>query len=105
MFISKKEFDELNNKIFDEQMKYKELQAKMCELLARERYRIDKLLVEIENKFNEHMEKYSKANAILTRQREFPAFRFYTENELAKPIEYGEIFIPALHIRFIKGEK
>lgn len=74
-------------------------------ILANEKMRIDNLVRDIETKFNQYMEEYSKANAILTRQRGVPVFRVYTDNEPIKPIEYGEIRIPELHIRFIKGEK
>lgn len=88
MWISKKDYEELENK-----------------LIKKERERIDKLIADVEEKFNSYMDKYVKANDVLTSQCGTPAFRVYTENETVKPIEYGEIFIPALHIRFIKGEK
>lgn len=73
--------------------------------LAQEKMRIDNLVRDIESRFNKYMEEYSKANAILTMHNEVPVFRVYADNEQAKPIEYGEIRIPALYIKFIKGEK
>ena len=77
----------------------------ILDMLANEKMRVDQLVFDIKSKFDSYMEKYEKANAVLTRQSGVPIFRVYTENELAKPIEYGEIFIPALHIKFIKGDK
>ena len=88
MWISKKDYEELEQK-----------------LIEKERARIDKLISDVEEKFNIYMQEYFNANDIIKSQCGTPAFRFYTENEMVKPIEYGEIFIPALHIKFIKGEK
>lgn len=101
----KKEIKELEEKLQKEQKKYSDLQEKMWELLETERHRIDNLVHDIETRFSQYMEEYSKANAILTKHRQPPIFRVYTETDMARPIEYGEIRIPELHIKFVKGEK
>lgn len=105
MFGYQKEIKELKQKLEKERVKNLELQSQMWEIIAKERWRIDRLITDVENKFNSYMEEYSKANIILTKHREPPVFRIYSELDNVKTIEYGEIKIPQLHIRFIKGEK
>lgn len=104
MFGYQKEIKDLEEKLSEEKMKNLKLQSEMWKIIAIERHRIDVLIKDIETRFNSYMKEYSKANDILTRHREPPIFRIYTDLDSIKPIEYGEIRIPELHIRFIKGE-
>lgn len=76
----------------------------MWTIIGIERHRIDVLIKDIESRFNAYMEEYSKANDILTKHRRPHVFRTYAELDSIKPIEYGEIRIPELHIKFVKGE-
>ena len=104
MTEQQKEIIELKEKLSKEIIENSKLKNKMLLMIETERRRIDDLIKDIETRFNAYMEEYSKANDILTKHREKPVFRTYTELDSIKPIEYGEIRIPELHIRFIKGE-
>ena len=100
-----KQIAELKEQLSKEIIENSKLKSKMWVMIEIERRRIDDLIKDIETRFNSYMEKYSKANDILTKHREPPVFRTYTELDSIKPIEYGEIRIPELHIKFIKGER
>ena len=100
-----KQIAELKEQLSKEIIENSKLKSKMWVMIEIERRRIDDLIKDIETRFNAYMEEYSKANDILTKHSEPPVFRTYTELDSIKPIEYGEIRIPELHIRFIKGER
>lgn len=101
-----KEIEELKKELLKERQEKLRIIAEANETMAQDRKRIDVLLKDIEQKFNAYIEQLTNASAFIENNSKPIECKVYSEKSLKEPtiIEYGEIKIEPLHLKFIKGK-
>ncbi len=98
-----KEIDELKKQLNEARLETLKIRAEANETMAKERKRIDDLLKDIKQKFDNYMLELQGKVAFIGK----PIFEvsIYRDKTKVKTVEYGDIRIEPLHLRFIKGEE
>ena len=98
-----KEIDELKKQLNEVRLETLKIRAEANETMAKDRKRIDDLLKDIKQKFDNYMLELQGKVAFIGE----PVFEVltYSDKTKVKTVEYGDIRIEPLHLRFIKGEE
>ena len=98
-----KEIDELKKQLNEARLETLKIRAEANETMAKDRKRIDDLLKDIKQKFDNYMLELQGKVAFIGE----PIFEvsIYSDKTKVKTVEYGDIRIEPLHLRFIKGEE
>ena len=99
-----KEIEELEKKLLKERQEKIRIIAEANERMAQDRKRIDVLLKDIEQKFNSYMRRLEGNIVVIRKQDPLIECKVYRDDVQIEPIEYGEIRVEPLHLRFIKGK-
>lgn len=98
-----KEIEELEKELLKERQEKLRIIAEANETMVQDRKRIDVLLKDIEQRFNAYMENLKGNVAVIRKQDPLIECKVYRDDAQIEPIEYGEIRIEPLHLKFIKG--
>lgn len=106
MFNRDKRIESLQNELFVTQRQLNELRTNFNELVSKDRIRIALLIEDIKQKFEDYFDNLKNAGAFIETNSKPIECKEYSEESLVEPkrIEYGEIEIKPLHLKFIKGE-
>ena len=98
-----KEIVELKKQLNEARLETLKIRAEANETMAKDRKRIDDLLKDIKQKFDNYMLELQGKVAFIGE----PIFEVstYIDKTKVKTVEYGDIRIEPLHLRFIKGEE
>lgn len=98
-----KEIDELKKQLNEAKLETLKTREEANEIMTKDRKRIDVLLEDIKQKFDNYMLELQGKVAFIGE----PVFELstYRDKTKVKTIEYGDIRIEPLHLRFIKGEE
>lgn len=99
-----KEIEELKKDLLKERQEKLRIIAEANETIAQDRKRIDVLLKDIEQKFNSYMRSLEGNIVVIRKQDPLIECKLYRDDVQIEPIEYGEIRVEPLHLKFIKGK-
>lgn len=99
-----KEIEELKKELLKERQEKLRIITEANETMAQDRKRIDVLLKDIEQKFNSYMRSLEGNIAVIRKQDPLIECKEYRDSVQIEPLEYGEIRIEPLHLKFIKGK-
>lgn len=99
-----KEIEELEKELLKERQEKLRIIAEANETMAQDRKRIDVLLKDIEQKFNAYMRSLDGNIVVIRKQDPLIECKAYRDDTQIEPIEYGEIRVEPLHLKFIKGK-
>ena len=98
-----KEIDELKKQLNEAKLETLKIRAEANETMAKDRKRIDDLLKDIKQKFDNYMLEL-QGKVVFIGEPVFEVLT-YSDKTKVKTVEYGDIRIEPLHLRFIKGEE
>jgi hypothetical protein len=105
--VSYEDYCGLQKQLFEKNKELYKLKYHFNEVVEEDRKRVDKLLENLEKQFNDDLKQLQEVGAMIELESKPIQCKIYDEHSPMKMtiLDFGEVRIEPIHIRFIKGEK